>query len=291
MASTTDEHREISAALKAQGEEFYSVPHLSERPLKVVIKGLPKSTPTAEIKEDLLNQGVPVMKVSQLTQRKSKFPLPIYLVELRKHVEGATDIYDISKCCYMSVVIDIFNKRPGATQCYNCNYFNHSSANCFMKPRCLKCSKEHRTGECPIKERLATPHCINCDKDGHPANWRNCPAFPKTKNKKGAPAENRNKASPKSFTSKLVTPTITYANATSNSQRWQHPSIEMRRRRRAIPSPNRTKKRNLPHSMNIFRPWPNSANFSRISQASSMQGKPSKMLKLTKIASTSFSVS
>ncbi|GFW59083.1 hypothetical protein TNCV_2780141 [Trichonephila clavipes] len=45
MASTTDEHREISAALKAQGEEFYSVPHLSERPLKVVIKGLPKSTP------------------------------------------------------------------------------------------------------------------------------------------------------------------------------------------------------------------------------------------------------
>ncbi|GFY09403.1 uncharacterized protein TNCV_1942131 [Trichonephila clavipes] len=139
MASNTDEHREITAALKAQGEEFYSVPHLSERPLKVVIKGLPKSTPTDEIKEDLLNQGVPVMKVSQLTQRKSKFPQPIFLVEVRKHVEGATDIYEISKCCYMSVVLDTFNKKPGATQCYNCNYFNHSSANCFMKPRCLKC--------------------------------------------------------------------------------------------------------------------------------------------------------
>ncbi|GFX41716.1 PRE_C2HC domain-containing protein [Trichonephila clavipes] len=118
----------------------------------------------------------------------------------------------------MSVVLDTFNKRPGATQCYNCNYFNHSSATCFMKPRCLKCSKQHRTGECLIKERLDTPHCINCDKDGHTANWRNCPAFPKIKNKKGAPAENRNKPTPKTFTSKLANPTLSYANATSNSQ-------------------------------------------------------------------------
>ncbi|GFW12197.1 nucleic-acid-binding protein from transposon X-element [Trichonephila clavipes] len=226
MASTTDEHREISAALKAQGEEFYSVPDLSERSLKVVIKGLPKSTPTAEIKEDLLNQGVPVMKVSQLTQRKSKFPLPIFLVELRKHVEGATDIYDISKCCYIS-------------------------ANCFMKPRCLKCSKEHRTGECPIKERLATPHCINCDKDGHPANWRNCPAFPKIKNKKGAPAENRNKATPKTFTSKLATPAISYANATSNSHQMAAPIDRTETAKKSNSKPESNKKEE-PTSFNEY---------------------------------------
>ncbi|GFW16765.1 nucleic-acid-binding protein from transposon X-element [Trichonephila clavipes] len=182
LASTTDEHREITNLLKSKGEEFYSVPPLADRPLKVVIKGLPKSTPTDEIKADLLEQGVPAMKVSQLTQRKSKFPLPIFLVGVRKHVEGATDIYDISKCCYMSVVLDTFKKRPGAMQCYNYNYFNHSSVNCCIKPRCLKCSKEHRTGDCPIKERLDTPHCINCDTDGHTVNWRSCPAFPKVKN-------------------------------------------------------------------------------------------------------------
>ncbi|GFT41908.1 hypothetical protein TNCV_1667581 [Trichonephila clavipes] len=81
MASTTDEHREITTLLKSKGEEFYVVPALADRPLKVVIKGLPKSTATADIKADLLEQGVPVMKVSQLTQRKSKFPLPHLLVE------------------------------------------------------------------------------------------------------------------------------------------------------------------------------------------------------------------
>ncbi|GFX66221.1 protein nervous wreck [Trichonephila clavipes] len=193
----------------------------------ILEKTLLNKSATADIKADLLEQGVPVMKVSQLTQRKSKFPLPIFLVVVRKHVEGATDIYDVSKCCYMSIVLDTFRKRPGATQCYNCNLFNHSSVNCFIKPRCLKCSKEHRTGECPIKERLDTPHCINCDADGHTANWRSCPAFPKIKTKKGAATENRNKVAQKTFTSKKANANLSYANAASNSQQMAAP-IEKR---------------------------------------------------------------
>ncbi|GFV93655.1 uncharacterized protein TNCV_1717631 [Trichonephila clavipes] len=173
MASTTDEHREITTLLKSKGEEFYVVPALADRPLKVVIKGLPKSTATADIRKIYWN------KESQ--------------------------------------------KRPGATQCYNCNLFNHSSVNCFIKPRCLKCSKEHRTGECPIKERLDTPHCINCDADGHTANWRSCPAFPKIKTKKGAATENRNKVAQKTFTSKKANANLSYANAASNSQQMAAP--------------------------------------------------------------------
>ncbi|GFX83323.1 hypothetical protein TNCV_2489791 [Trichonephila clavipes] len=125
MASTTDEHREITNLLKSKGEEFYAVPALADRPLKV--------------------------------------------------------------------------------------------------PRCLKCSKEHRTGECPIKERLDTPHCINCDADGHTANWRSCPAFPKIKAKKGAATENRNKVAPKTFTSKKANANLSYANAASNSQQMAAP--------------------------------------------------------------------
>ncbi|GFW06386.1 nucleic-acid-binding protein from transposon X-element [Trichonephila clavipes] len=268
MASTTDEHREITTLLKSKGEEFYVVPALADRPLKVVIKGLPKSTDTAEIKADLLEQGVPVMKVSQLTQRKSKFPLPIFLVEVRKHVEGATDIYDVSKCCYMSIVLDTFRKRPGATQCYNCNLFNHSSVNCFIKPRCLKCSKEHRTGECPIKERLDTPHCINCDADGHTANWRSCPAFPKIKTKKGAATENRNKVAQKPSPQKREMQTYHTQMPLPTASRWQHLSRKASRRRTAVLSPIRIKRRKTPLPKDLLRQWPNFANFFRIFRAS-----------------------
>ncbi|GFT88380.1 nucleic-acid-binding protein from transposon X-element [Trichonephila clavipes] len=268
MASTTDEHREITNLLKSKGEEFYVVPALADRPLKVVIKGLPKSTATAEIKADLLEQGVPVMKVSQRTQRKSKFPLPIFLVEVRKHVEGATDIYDVSKCCYMSVVLDTFRKRPGATQCYNCNLFNHSSVNCFIKPRCLKCSKEHRTGECPIKERLDTPHCINCDADGHTANWRSCPAFPKIKAKKEQQPKIEIRSPQKPSLQKRQMRTYRTQMPLPTANRWRHPSRKTSRRRKAILSPFRIKKRKTPLPKDLFRQWPNFANFFRTFQAS-----------------------
>ncbi|GFQ65557.1 hypothetical protein TNCT_370591 [Trichonephila clavata] len=83
------------------GEEFYEIPPPSERPYKVVLKGLPASTDIDEIKNDLANQRVAVSKVAQLTQRKSKSPLPMFLVEVRKNVPDSRDILDVSNCCYI----------------------------------------------------------------------------------------------------------------------------------------------------------------------------------------------
>ncbi|GFQ66422.1 uncharacterized protein TNCT_534231 [Trichonephila clavata] len=115
LAANTDDHRDITNLLKEMNQEFYSIPPLSDRPLKVVIKGLPASTDIKDIKSDLTNQGFPVIKVAQLTQRQSKYPLPIFMVEIRKHVPDAPDFFDLSKCCYLSVTVDSFRKRPGAT--------------------------------------------------------------------------------------------------------------------------------------------------------------------------------
>ncbi|GFX39350.1 nucleic-acid-binding protein from transposon X-element [Trichonephila clavipes] len=83
-------------------------------------------------------------------------------------------------------------RRPGPTQCYNCNLFNHSSKNCHIKTRCLKCGEPHKTGDCPIKDLIENPVCINCNKTGHLANSHRCEKFPKIQPKKGAPL-NRNK--------------------------------------------------------------------------------------------------
>ncbi|GFY72083.1 nucleic-acid-binding protein from transposon X-element [Trichonephila inaurata madagascariensis] len=228
QASSIEDHRAITALLKQKREEFYVIPSPADRPLKVVIKGLPSSTSIEDIKTNLTEQGVLVIKVAQLTQRKSKFPLPIFMVKVRKNAEDAMDIYDVSKCCYMSIVIDPFKKRPGATQCYKRNYFNHSSANCEMKPRCLKCSKDHPTGNCPIKERIKNPECIKCKEKGHMGNWSNCKAFPQIKSKKRShrrKSQLRKKSQPKSFDSERekVIPVLTFANATNSDQQKTAP--------------------------------------------------------------------
>ncbi|GFR11194.1 nucleic-acid-binding protein from transposon X-element [Trichonephila clavata] len=97
IAPTEDDHRTITAYLKQNKEEFFVVPHTSNRPLKVVIKGLPASTSIDGIKADLAEQGVPVSKVAQLTQRKSKFPLPIFMVEIKTKTGPAAENRNGSK--------------------------------------------------------------------------------------------------------------------------------------------------------------------------------------------------
>ncbi|GFX32442.1 probable RNA-directed DNA polymerase from transposon BS [Trichonephila clavipes] len=160
LASTADEHREITAFLKEKGEEFHAINPIEVRPQKVVIKGLPISTDINAIRDDLTERGFNVIKVAQLTRSKSKFKLPIFMVELKE--APAPDIFQLETCCFLSVKIDSFNRRPGATQCYNCNLFHHSSSNCNIKTRCLKCGEPHRTGDCPIKTKIENPTCINC---------------------------------------------------------------------------------------------------------------------------------
>ncbi|GFQ99778.1 nucleic-acid-binding protein from transposon X-element [Trichonephila clavata] len=137
-------------------------------PIKVVIKGLPIDTDVADIEADLKEQGIKIEKIAQLRKFSNKAPLPFFMIELKP--EEHTKIANVNSLCYISVWFDPFRRKPGATQCYNCNFFNHTSKNCRMTPRCIKCGDNHRTSDCPQKERSENPHCINCNEDGHIAS-------------------------------------------------------------------------------------------------------------------------
>ncbi|GFX38865.1 nucleic-acid-binding protein from transposon X-element [Trichonephila clavipes] len=187
-----DDHRDITALLEARKAEHYVIDRLANRPIKVVIKGLPVDTNVAGIETDLVQKGFAIEKVAQLRKFSTKAPLPIYMAEVRR-TETAQDIYEVNNVCYLCVTIDPFRRKPGITQCYNCNYFNHSSKNCKMNPRCLKFGENHRTGECTIKEKIEKPKCINCNEEGHVASLRSCSAFPKIKPKKGEASPSNNK--------------------------------------------------------------------------------------------------
>ncbi|GFT44221.1 nucleic-acid-binding protein from transposon X-element [Trichonephila clavipes] len=148
FAASTEERNEIIEFLK--GEQFFALHPQDTKTQKIVIKGLPISADIDDIKQDLSEQGFLVSKVAQLTKSKSKFKLPIFMVELQKSPDSP-DIFKLEKCCYLTVKIDTFNRRPGPTQCYNCNLFNHSSKNCHIKTRCLKCGEPHKTATAQLK--------------------------------------------------------------------------------------------------------------------------------------------
>ncbi|GFX21462.1 uncharacterized protein TNCV_1398761 [Trichonephila clavipes] len=113
QSGSIDDHRDITALLEAKKAEHYIIDRLDNRPIKVVIKGLPVDTDVADIEADLVQKGFAIEKVAQLRKFSTKAPLPIYMVEVRR-TETAQNKYDVKNVCYVCVTIDPFRRKPGA---------------------------------------------------------------------------------------------------------------------------------------------------------------------------------
>ncbi|GFV95934.1 nucleic-acid-binding protein from transposon X-element [Trichonephila clavipes] len=94
--ATPDDHRDIVTHLENIRAQHYIIKRLADRPIKVVIKGLPVKTDVAEIEADLISQGFEVEKVAQLRKFSTKEPLPIFMVEVRRN-EKAELIHDVKR--------------------------------------------------------------------------------------------------------------------------------------------------------------------------------------------------
>ena len=66
-------------------------------------------------------------------------------------------------------------KNKKVYQCHNCQLTGHSSHNCNLSYRCVRCTALHKPGECPEKDKPdSIPKCVNCNSEGHPASYRGC---------------------------------------------------------------------------------------------------------------------
>ncbi|GFT77158.1 uncharacterized protein TNCV_1984481 [Trichonephila clavipes] len=151
--------------------------------------------------------------LKMLIGRKTKNPLPVYMTSLPRNITNLK-IFDIKTLGYLSIKVEPYEGR-GITQCFTCNNFNHTSENCCITPRCLKCGEAHITRECPIKQKLEQLYCINCQIYGHMANWQGCPCYPKPP--KGATTHKNKNTSTNIFNS-IGRPNTTYAQVTSTKQ-------------------------------------------------------------------------
>ncbi|GFX61917.1 nucleic-acid-binding protein from transposon X-element [Trichonephila clavipes] len=161
---TQPQHDTLKQLLEVLKYPFYTFTPKNERPIKVVIKGLPRSTTTAEIKSDLLDLGYTINKVTQLTGNISKQLLPVFTISLPRNTFN-DNIFKLKTLGYLSITVEGFESR-GVIQCFQCNQFNHTAEHCHLTPKCLKCGEKHQTRDCQIK-RLDTPFCVNCKVPGH----------------------------------------------------------------------------------------------------------------------------
>ncbi|GFS80511.1 nucleic-acid-binding protein from transposon X-element [Trichonephila clavipes] len=186
--------------------------------------GFPKKANPEEIKKDLEKEGFEPERVTQLVGRRTKQLLPIFQVTLPRTIENLK-IFDLKTLAHLNITVDGYNGR-GVTQCFSCNNFHHNADNCYLKPRCLKCGEEHLTKDCPIKQKLETKFCINCQVYSHMANWYGCPCFPKPP--KGTAKVNRNSYT--NLYNSLIRPNLSYAQATSGK-----PAITNKKPQQMVP--------------------------------------------------------
>jgi len=73
--------------------------------------------------------------------------------------------------------IEEWKFKPRPDQCFNCQKFGHSYANCSSpKPVCLRCAGDHKHSDC-TKDRTKGPFkCANCN-GNHAAVDKACPAL------------------------------------------------------------------------------------------------------------------
>ncbi|GFY30478.1 nucleic-acid-binding protein from transposon X-element [Trichonephila clavipes] len=204
---TQPQHDTLKQLLTELKYPFYSFTPKHERPIKVVIKGLPRTTKTTEIQSDLLDLGYTINKVTQLTGNITKQPLSVFTISLPRN-DFNMNIFNLKTLGYLSITVEGFESR-GVIQCFQCNQFNHTAEHCHLTPKCLKCGENHQTRDCQIK-MLDTRYCVNCKVHGHMANYSKCPLFPK-------PRKGANINSKSILTNNFIRPNISYAQVTQKT--------------------------------------------------------------------------
>ncbi|GFT87319.1 uncharacterized protein TNCV_1447671 [Trichonephila clavipes] len=164
--NTSIEYHKLLNLLDQHRYQYHVITPKDERPIKVVIKGLPGNTDINDITSDLIDQGFTETKVSQLIGRITKQKLPVFMITLPRNIQNAK-IFQLKTLGYPSIRIEGY-EGTGVTQCYKCNRFNHTSDNCRMNPRCLKCGEAHQTKKNALFNALRQ-HIVLTAK--HTATW------------------------------------------------------------------------------------------------------------------------
>ncbi|GFW94092.1 zinc finger protein [Trichonephila clavipes] len=85
------EYRNLSHWLEQTGVEFKSFMLKQDRPIKVVIRGLPSNTEPEDIKSEIEAEGFKVAKISQMKNYRSKAPMPLFYLQ----IENGADVLKI----------------------------------------------------------------------------------------------------------------------------------------------------------------------------------------------------
>jgi hypothetical protein len=170
---SSDDKKMLISKLQSHQIGYHTFTDPSDKPVYYLLKGFYHAT-SDEMLQILQNSGVPAKRITDFIRNKDyvmylvHFDKPInvnFLNHSHKHIDGIVVKWEALK-----------KKNKKVTQCFRCQQWGHSSMNCGLAPRCVKCSDTHEKGACPRTNREGDPKCCNCG-GPHSSNHRGCPTY------------------------------------------------------------------------------------------------------------------
>lgn len=167
----------IKTILSNAEVKFYTYTSKHLRNKNLVLKGVDIEYSVDEVRKDIEDRNlnnVKINKVSELIYIKEK-NYRLILVQLSNDSDTRT-LTKEKFILHQGVKWEPLKKK-NLHQCRKCHRVGHTSSNCWLDYRCVKCNVPHGPGECKIdtdKTDRSELYCVNCKKFGHPASYRGC---------------------------------------------------------------------------------------------------------------------
>lgn len=182
---TVEYYKTITQALIDKKTEFHTYRPKEERSFRVVLKNMHNSVNLTELKEAIEAQGHVVENIWNIKHFKTKQPLPMFFIDLQPDVNNKK-IYDIENLLFYKVKFEPPRQKRDIPQCARCQRYGHTKKYCQHRPRCVKCTEDHATVDCPRKEKSTNVKCVLCE-GNHPANYKGCSIYKELQKKKYPP--------------------------------------------------------------------------------------------------------
>lgn len=169
---STEKYNVVITELKKRNTEFHSFQCKEDKPFKVIIKNLHHTTDIDELTEEISHHGHEVTRITNMLNRQTKNPLPMFIVDLKQSPNNKK-IYNIEFLMNSKIVIEPPYHKREIVQCKNCQRYGHTKQYCCRIPRCVKCTGDHHTSQCNRKDKCKEVKCVNCE-GNHPANYKGC---------------------------------------------------------------------------------------------------------------------
>ncbi|CAD6206344.1 GSCOCG00012688001-RA-CDS, partial [Cotesia congregata] len=152
---------------------------MESKPQTVVLKNIYGNYTKEDILEELKNmniENVTIIRITPIECKKSKFNKKHFIIQISPQSKKK-NLTQIKKIASQDAMWEHLIKN-NILQCKNCQRLGHTSSQCHMTYRCVKCGRsDHERGKCPINlEKPKTNlKCVNCGETGHPASYAGCP--------------------------------------------------------------------------------------------------------------------